>query len=87
MRRRQLPAGRCCAIGGSFGVKRVARAAGGSNNKAKLQGPEGVPHVTTALTRRAVSSLLGLALVGAAAGSAYADKKYEIGRASCRERV
>ena len=35
--------------------------------------------MTTALTRRTVSSLLGLALVGAAAGSAYADKKYDTG--------
>ncbi|MGJ4998709.1 ABC transporter substrate-binding protein [Bradyrhizobium sp. HKCCYLS3077] len=35
--------------------------------------------MTTALTRRTVSGLIGLALVGAAAGSAYADKKYDTG--------
>ncbi|MGY3448462.1 ABC transporter substrate-binding protein [Bradyrhizobium sp. USDA 4353] len=35
--------------------------------------------MTTALTRRTLSGLLGLALAGAAVGSAYADKKYDNG--------
>ncbi|MGJ5176850.1 ABC transporter substrate-binding protein [Bradyrhizobium oligotrophicum] len=43
--------------------------------------------MTTPLTRRTVSSLLGLALAGAAAGGAYADKTYDTGASDTEIRI
>jgi branched-chain amino acid transport system substrate-binding protein len=63
-----------------FGAERTVRAAGGSKNKTKDAKPGRNPiDMSPAFTRRTVSGLLGLTLIGVATGSAFAEKKYDTG--------